>query len=113
MQWVRLDTAFPRNHKILALLGDKDGHRAVVAYVCGLAYAGEQNSDGFIPKAALPFIHARMVDAAKLVEVRLWMVDPGGWLINGWTDFQPTNVEVQQRTLRARSAAAKRWGKEA
>jgi len=110
MQWVRLDTAFPRNHKVLALMEMKDGHRAIVAYICGLSYCGEQDSDGFIPRNALPFLHARAADAKKLVDVRLWLADPGGWVVNGWSDFQPSSEENRQRSIRARAAAAARWG---
>jgi len=111
VQWVRLDTAFPRNHKVLALLELKDGHRAITAYICGLSYAGEQNVDGFIPRAALPFLHARVADARRLVEVGLWLDDEGGWVINGWSDFQPTTDESTARSNKARIAARARWGK--
>lgn len=109
MQWVRLDTAFPRNHKVLALLALKDGHRAVVTYVCGLAYAGEQGTDGFIPREALPLLHGRLSEAKQLVGVRLWLAQTGGWTINGWDEFQPSTEEMKQRSIRARSAAQARW----
>jgi hypothetical protein len=111
MQWVRLDTAFPRNHKVLALVAEKDGPKALLAYICGLSYAGEQGTDGFIPRTALPFLHARMVDARKLVEVGLWIDDVGGWLINGWAEFQPTTDESTARSDKARLAARVRWEK--
>jgi len=111
MQWVRLDTAFPRNHKVLALIEAKDGFRAVAAYICGLSYAGEQGTDGFVPRAALPFLHARMTEAKRLCEVNLWHAVDGGWLINGWSEFQPSTEETQARSVKARTAAAARWGK--
>ena len=111
MQWVRLDTAFPRNHKILELIGGKDGHRAIVVYICGLSYAGEQGTDGFIPTSALPFLHARQVDARRLVDVNLWHAVDGGWMVNGWADFQPSTAETQARSVKARTAAAARWAK--
>jgi hypothetical protein len=111
LPWVKLDNAFPRNHKVLTLLGQKDGHRAIVTYVCGLTYASEQGTDGFIPREALMLCHGRPTEAKKLVEVRLWHLDPGGWLINDWTEHQPTSQEMEKRSLRARSAAQARWSK--
>jgi hypothetical protein len=111
LRWVRLDSGIARNHKVLALLDLKDGHRAINAYVFGLGYCGEQGTDGFIPRNALPFIHARPVDAARLVEVRLWHVDPGGWLVNDWREYQPSSEESEKRSMKARAAAAARWSK--
>jgi hypothetical protein len=111
LNWVRLDTSLARNHKMLALLDMKDGHRAVAAYVFGLGYCGEQGTDGFIPRAALPFIHARSTEATRLVEVGLWERDPGGWMVHDWKDYQPSNEESEKRSTKARTAAAARWGK--
>lgn len=108
LPWVRLETALPTNPKILALVEDK-AYQAISAYVCALSYSGAQGTDGFIPRAALPFIHARKVDAARLVDVGLWLEVAGGWDINGWHDFQPTSEELSKRRERAKKAAAKRW----
>ena len=112
LAWVRLDSGIARNHKMLALLDMKDGYRHVTVYVFGLGYCGEQGTDGFIPRNALPFIHARPVDAVKLVEVGLWHLDPGGWLVNDWREYQPSNEETERRSTKARTAAAARWAKE-
>lgn len=109
LQWVRLDTAFPRNHKLLALIGGREGHRAGMVYLCSLAYAGEQGTDGFVPREALPLIHGRTVDAGRLVAAGLWHSDPGGWLINDWAEYQPSTDETKRRSDKARSAAMARW----
>lgn len=111
LPWVRLDSGIARNHKILALLDMKDGYRAVTSYVFGLGYSGEQGTNGFIPRNALPFIHARATEAQRLVQVGLWHADPGGWLINDWLEYQPSNEASIARSTRARAAAAARWGK--
>lgn len=111
LQWVRLDTAFPRNHKVLTLLDERGGKEALFAYVCGLAFSGEQGYDGFIPRAALPFVHAKAADVKKLTEVGLWHEQAGGWQINDWAEFQPTTEETTKRSQRAREAAAHRWSK--
>lgn len=109
LPWVRLDTTFPRNHKVLSLIGGREGHRAALVYVCGLAYAGEQGTDGFIPREVLPLLHARPIDARRLVDVRLWIADPGGWVVNDWREYQPSTDETKERSNRARSAAMARW----
>lgn len=109
IRWVRLDTAFPRNHKVLALLAQRDGNRAVLTYVFGLSYSGEQGTDGFIPREALPLLHGRSADAKRLEEVHLWIPEDGGWVINGWNEFQPSTEENQRRSQKARLAAKARW----
>lgn len=109
LAWVRLDTAFPRNHKLLALLGGREGHRAAVVYVCGLAYAGEQGTDGFIPREALGLLHGRLLDARRLVDAGLWHAEAGGWLINDWREYQPSTEETELRSKKARAAALARW----
>lgn len=108
LPWVRLDTAFPRNPKVLALAEDKKW-QAVACYVSSLAYAGEQGTDGFLPKSCLPFIHGTSRIAEALVEVALWQGVPGGWQINGWLEFQASSEEHAARSARARAAAEQRW----
>ena len=109
LPWVRLDTAFPYNPKLLAMLGEKDGHRAALVYLCSLAYSGAHGTDGFISREALPFIHGRPADADRLVRSVFWRPQPGGWLINGWTEFQESSTESQDRRKRAQALAAARW----
>ena len=109
LPWVRLDTSFPYNPKLLAMLAERDGHRAALVYLCSLAYRGGLGTDGFIGREALPFIHGRQADADRLVRYVFWRVQPGGWLINGWTEFQESSTETQARRVRAQALAAARW----
>lgn len=108
LPWVRLDTQFPSNPKILYLISDKK-FRAAFVWTASLAYAGAHGTDGFIPAAALPFLHATKSDAAALVDVGLWVMSGNGWEINSWAEFQPSNEETQERRKRARENAMKRW----
>ena len=108
LPWVRLDSQFPSNPKVLALVSDK-AYQALVVYVGGLAYAGAHGTDGFIPRSALPFIHGRTRDAETLVRVGLWNECAGGWDVQSWADYQPSVEEFQKRRDRAKRAAAKRW----
>lgn len=104
LPWVRLDTTLPHNHKILALVEAKK-HPAALAYVFGLAYSGDQGTDGFIPRVALPFIHATPRIAADLVDVGLWLKDQAGWYVPDWADFQPTASDTDDLRAKRRSAS--------
>lgn len=110
LPWVRLDTAFPMNQKLNAMLRCKDGHRAAFVYVCGLAVSGAQGSDGFISPESLMWCHGRQADVDLLVRFEFWMPQHGGgWLINGWTEHQQTTEETQRRRERAQALAEMRW----
>ena len=108
LAWVRLDTHFVTNPKILYLVEDKK-FRAAFAWVASLAYAGGHGSDGFVPYSALGPLHATQADAKSLVEVGLWLECPGGWEINSRSEAQQSNEETQLRKKRAKDAAMARW----
>lgn len=114
LPWIRLDTQFASNPKILELVADKK-HRAAFAWVCSLAYSGAHGTDGFLPSTCLFLLHATKADANDLVAIGLWCVVEGGWEINGWTEFQQSTDETQQRrqqlSERGRKAADARWAK--
>jgi hypothetical protein len=107
---VRLDTQWPQNPKFLALAEDKKW-RAVAVYFASLAWSGAQGQAGFVPKGALPMIHATTKEAAELVASHLWIPAPGGWDINDWSEYQPTNEEHEERSRKAREAAQIRWSR--
>lgn len=109
LSWVRLDCGFPRNHKVLALLLEKNGHRACLLYTFALTYCGEQGSDGFVPREALPLIHATPGDMQQLANVGLVTEIAGGWQIPDWAEYQPTSKETAERSDRMRELAARRW----
>ncbi|QBP31767.1 hypothetical protein SEA_PIPER2020_88 [Mycobacterium phage Piper2020] len=110
LPWVRLDTQFPSNPKVLELVADKQ-YRAVFAYVCSLAYCGQHGTDGYVPTTALPFIHATKRDAEILVTAGMWKPAPGGWDVNGWDEFQVSDEAAKRRRERAQKGAAARWEK--
>jgi hypothetical protein len=110
LQWFRMDSGFPHHPKILKLLTERDGHRAAFVWQCGIAWTVLHGTDGVIPEMALPFIHARKVDAERLVAVGLWHVYPeGGWLVNGFDERQMTTDGKTSRSQAAREAANIRW----
>lgn len=108
LSWVRLETGFPDNPKVLALVGRKQ-YRAAFVYACSLAWSGRHETDGHIPRAALPFMHATKVDAKALVEAALWGVTDDGWVIPDFAEYQITNVSAADRANAAKYAACQRW----
>jgi hypothetical protein len=110
LPWVRLDTQFPSNPKVLELAAAKQ-HKAAFVYLCSLAYSGQHGTDGYLPATCLPFIHATKTEATQLVNVGLWIADSGGWCINGWDEFQVSDEAAKKRRERAqkggRAKAAK------
>lgn len=116
LPWVRLDTGWPTNHKVLALLGEGPrGKSAAVVYIGGLCYSGEHGLDGFIPAYVLPVIHGTKKEADLLVDHGFWSVAVGGdgtgWQVESWGDYQESNAETAARSERARQAAMRRWSK--
>lgn len=115
LPWVRLDTQFASNPKVLELISEKKW-RAAFAWVASLGYAGAHGTDGFIPSAALVFVHASRAEARDLVEAGLWHPCTGGYEINGWREFQPSSEEHEARrkrlSERGRRGAAAKWSKE-
>lgn len=112
LPWIRLDTALPDHPKILALVdGNKDGRASAFVHICAMAYAGRHGTDGFVPREALRRVNGTNADAQRLVKVGLWKPDPGGWMINGWDEYQSSDESTRERSARARRAAEIRWGK--
>jgi hypothetical protein len=109
LPWVRLDTGFAQNPKILHLVEDRKW-QAVTVYVAGLGYSGLHGTAGFLPFSALPFIHGTKKTANDLLEIELWTPAQGGYDINGWAEYQPTDDDAKRRREKAKHAAAVRWG---
>jgi len=108
LPWVRLDTGFTQNPKVLHLIEDKKW-QSIVLYVASLGYSGQHGTDGFVPSSALPFLHGTKRNANDLVNIALWIPCKGGYDINGWSEFQPSNEENERRKAKAKAAAAARW----
>ena len=108
LPWIRLDTQFATNPKVLELVENK-AFSALFTYVCGLGYAGSHGTDGYIPASALPFIHGNKRQAQQLVNVGLWLNAPCGYDVNDWAEYQQSSVESQKRRQTAQLAALARW----
>ena len=104
LPWVRLDSTFPHNAKVLQLI-DLGLWRAVSVYTFGLSYCGHQATGGVIPAYALRVIHARPVDAAALVKAGLWVAYDNGWTVHDWDEYQLSSSTIDSY----RKAACTRW----
>jgi hypothetical protein len=111
MSWVRVDASISSNAKILTVLSEKGGDHAFCVFIFGLGYCALHGTAGFIPQIALGLIHGRERDAALLVAAGLWHELPGGFDVNDYLEFQPSDEESQKRSEKAKKAAEARWQK--
>jgi hypothetical protein len=115
LAWVRLDTGIAHHDKTLALLADPSAKRwqAVSSYMFALGWSGEHGTDGFIPEAALPFVHGTKATANLLVQYGFWTPAPGGWRIRNYATRQELAVITAAKKEAQRVASAKancvRW----
>ena len=110
LPWVRLDTGFPSNAKILGLIADRK-RAAAFGYVCALAWSGGQGTDGFIPGVALSQMHLNPESALSGVRAGLFIPVLGGFQINDWAEYQQSTTETAERSAKAQAAARIRWEK--
>jgi len=108
LPWFRADTNLPMHDKILDLVGrGPKAKGAAFVYVCSLAYSVGNETNGFVAKAALPFIHGTPAEARLLMESRLWLQVEGGWQIPNFGTRQLIGAQAQAISD-ARSAAGKK-----
>lgn len=114
--WCRMDTNIPSHDKILRLLSDPSAKRwqASTSYMFSFAWSTGQGTDGKIPKAALPFVHATASTARLLVTYGLWREDGvSGWEIVNFAERQQLDVvtagKQAMRSTAGRKAACQRW----
>ena len=115
LPWVRLDSHIGSHDKILQLLADPSPKRwqAAFSYVCALGWAGDQGTDGKIPRVALAFVHGTTVTARLLVTYRLWKETTNGWDIVNYAERQELSVitagKREARRISAEKANCARW----
>lgn len=105
MAWVRIDDQAPRNEKIMAA-----GPAACWLWVCGIAHAQSQLTDGFISRQALKMIGipagvvVKLAD--KLVAAGLFERAEGGFMVHDYLEYNPSRGQVLAK--RAEDADRKR-----
>jgi hypothetical protein len=108
MSWAKLDDGFFRHPKARA--AGKDG-RAL--FLASLTWAAGHLTDGKVACHDLQLIAAEAEvngkrTAARLVEVGLWDVVDGGWMVHDYLEYNPT--AEQALALKAKRAEAGRIG---
>lgn len=111
LSWVRVDASLASNPKVLALMAERGGDHALCVYVFALGYSAQQGTGGFIPAIALGLMHGKPRDSALLVQLGFWHEIPGGFEINDYLEYQPSDEETQKRSAKAKKAAEIRWAK--
>lgn len=108
MDFVKLRT---RYYADVALM--RAGEPAEVLFTRGLAYAGEQETDGFIPTEALPRLTPTRgrARANALVREGLWEPVLGGWIICGWSRHQITSDQLEQKREAGRQRVSRHRAK--
>ena len=106
--WIRLESGIAHHPKILDLI-ERKAHRAALGYVFGLTYCGAQETDGYIPAAALPLIHVTKKDAEHLIDVGLWEPAVRGYTVRGWLEYQPSKAVWDSKREAGRKGACSRW----
>ena len=113
--WVKLGIRYYADAKI-AGLPDDIADSAEVMWTRGLARAGEQRAQGFIPESAIPELTRRRryeAVADALVATGLWSRVPGGYQVTRWADWQDAldaltkrRESDAERKRKSRAAAA-------
>lgn len=106
MDWVKLSSRYYLDPAVASL-----DDAAEVMFTRGLAYAGDQETGGFVPSSIVPTLTRRRryeatVDA--LVAASLWLPVSGGYQITRWEEWQ----EELEAIARRRSADRERKRRE-
>lgn len=110
MTWTKLDDHFLDHPKILAA-----GERAELLHIHGLIYANKHLTDGFVPDSALKLLlhNPQRGPVDRLVELGIWEVADGGYLIHDFLDWNPSRDKVLTERKRNAERVAKSRGSNA
>jgi hypothetical protein len=93
--FIRIAHAVARHPKFL-----RTPSAAKWLWVLGIIYSQEVESDGFIPRAALPmlgYVESDVVQAAtQLVQVGLWVEVEDGFTIHDYLDYNYSAAQIEQ-----------------
>lgn len=104
MAWVKLDDGFPDHPKV-----ERAGFKAAWLYVCGLAYASRQLTDGVVPReriGKLAGLPGERGLAQRLVDVGLWREHPDGYEIHDYCKHQRRREQVLEDREKSRQRMA-------
>lgn len=108
-EWTPLSTRFFRHPKVV-----EAGRDGALLFLASLAYCQEHLTDGHVPAGVLRVLCAESWSTPKaaeaLVASGLWLEVDGGWLVDGWLDWNRSRAEVEanREAERARKAEWRR-----
>lgn len=113
LPWFRVDVGIGSHDKFLALTSDRSPNRwrAAWSYVCAIGWSVEHETDGYVPRAALPHISGTDATARLLVAYKLWEPISAGWQIRNFDQRQQTTAVTATKREQAQAAARARWAK--
>lgn len=107
--YVPLDVGTQRNRKIREARAAVGSNDPELLYIRALMHVKKERSEGFLDEFDLPSVAAGMDSpeavAAALVDAELWAVEPGGWVVTGWLEWNPSNEEIAALNANRRRAA--------
>lgn len=109
LPWVRLDSSISSHDKMLALLSDPSTGKwqAASSYMFALGWSGLHGTDGFVPRAALVFVHGTAKTARLLEKYHLWEEATAGWQIKNYDSRQQTATVADAKRAAQRAGATK------
>lgn len=84
---VLMDPSIATRPDVLELVS-RGKQRAVMVHLFAMVYVTAHDTDGFLFKRALKFVHGRRGDVKDLVEVGLWSEFDDGWGLLDWAENQ-------------------------
>lgn len=114
LPWFRVDVGIGTHDKFLALTSDRSPHRwrAAWSYVVALGWSVEHETDGYVPRAALPHVMGTDGTAKLLVAYSLWEPLGHGWQIRNFANRQASAKTIEAKREAGRAAANIRWQRE-
>lgn len=107
MSWVKIDDQFPSHPKV-----QRAGLEARALYITALCYSANHLTDGFVTQEVTPLLTAMSqisngdVAVKRLVEVGLWEVCEGGYMIHDYLIYNPNGDKIRaKRTANANRQA--------
>ena len=101
MKWVKLSTGILTDPDVVGLSAD-----AFRTYINGIAYCGDNLTDGIITPKGLRVIRADAVD--ELVETGLWSLCDDGYIVRNYLAHQQSREQVLAVRAKAKARAEQR-----
>jgi hypothetical protein len=99
--WLKVESKFPSHPKVCDAgdrLGAYGSGRVLALWLFASAYAVDQLTDGFIPRAVIaqcPHVRQPLVVAQAMVAAGLWHRANGGWDVHDFSRYNPSGSAVK------------------